>query len=147
MTTEQEANEIPHVVRLAGEGDRRFIVETTAKVRQPRDVPWRTWEPIGEGIAARALQDGAAYVIDAGGVMLGFLLVADGVVEMLYVKRDFRGDGFGLELLRHAGVEQPIAVRASTSSWRAWCRAKGLRWQEAHRNVTTGTMSRLDGAE
>ncbi len=134
MTTEQP-EEIPHVVRPATTDERRFIVETTAKVRQPTGVPWHVWRPIGEAAAATAVVNGAAHVVDAGGVLLGFALVYDGAVEMLYVKRDFRGEGFGLELLKAAEVGTPVPVRFTTASWRAWCRSKGLRWEEARREA------------
>lgn len=136
MTTEQEG-EIPHVVRAASPDDRRFIVETTAKVRQPTGVPWRAWEPIGEGMAERALHEGAAHVVDATGTVLAFVITVRGVVEMLYVKRSFRGLGFGMELLRAVGIGTPVPVRATTASFRAWCRAKGMRWEEPRREEVT----------
>jgi GNAT superfamily N-acetyltransferase len=134
MTTEQQDGQIPHVVRGASHDERRFIVETTAKVRQPPDVPWRAWEPIGMGMAQQSLVAGRALVIDAGGTVLGFLLVVGGVVEMLYVKRSFRGLGFGMELLAAGEVGTPVPARATTASFRAWCRAKGMRWEEPRRD-------------
>lgn len=136
MTTEHE-EEISHVVRPASTDDLRFIIETTAKVRQPPGVPWRAWQPVGEGMAERALRDGAAHVVDATGTVLAFVLTVRGVVEMLYVKRSFRGLGFGLELLRTVGVDTHVPVRATTPSFRAWCRAKGLRWEEPRRDEVT----------
>lgn len=139
MTAEQQGEEIPHVVRLAGERETKFLVETTAKVRQPNGVPWHAWKPIGEGLATKALGEGVAHVIESGGVVLGFIVVRAGVLEMLYVKRDFRGHGFGAELLAAAGLAQPIAVRDSTTSWRVWCRLRGIRWERAQR--AEGTAS------
>jgi GNAT superfamily N-acetyltransferase len=127
MTTEQP-DEIPHVVRPAEPDERRFISETTAKVRQPSGVPWRTWEPVGRSLAESAMR-GVTLVVDAGGVVLGFVVVLHGIVEMLYVKQRFRGEGFGRELLTAAGVAEPIPVRVTTGSWRAWCRGRGIRWE------------------
>src|SRR5262245_37655336 len=131
MTTEQP-EEIPHVVRAATEDEHDFIIETTAKVRQPPGCPWRAWENVGGSMAKRALERGRALVIDAGGIVLGFVLLVEGAVEMLYVKRDFRGEGFGESLLTAAGVGtlSPLPVTATTASFRAWCRSKGRRWQE-----------------
>jgi hypothetical protein len=94
-------------------------------------------------MAQQQLAAGAAHVIDAGGTVLGFVLVVSGVVEMLYVKRDFRGEGFGVELLRAAAViGDSVPVRDTTGSWRAWCRAKGLRWEKVGARGRPATRTR-----
>ena len=115
------------VVRRALSGDERFIVETTAKVRQPRGLAWRTWEQTARPEALRRLADGAAWVAEADGVLLGFILLEGDRVEMLFVKKDLRGLGIGLALLEHA--PRPLRARWPTASWRMWCAKRRIDWK------------------
>ena len=111
--------------------DRPFIVETTARVRQPHGMTWREWEPYGVHWSRGTLDDADAdgcKVVDAGGVILGFITIVAGHVEMLYVKRDFRGLGFGQLLLDAAGMDDNVPCRAPTDSFRMWAAHRGIRF-------------------
>ena len=132
--------DIPHVIRQAVPEDARFILETTAKVRQPRGVPWTQWSPVGLRNAQTALAQGRAVVADADGVILGFALAMPSAMtppelalEMVYVKADFRGFGLGLEMLRGVGMAPGflVAARAPTPCWRRWCAHHALMWRTA----------------
>lgn len=108
-----------------------FIAETTAKVLRPRDATWASYGPAAMPLIAEAIAKGGALVAASDGVVLGFLLAPAGVLEMLYVKRDFRGNGIGLRLLWASGLGDPVTVRQETASWRAWARSKALEWRRA----------------
>lgn len=121
-----------YTVRPAVEADRRFIVETTARVRQPHGVTWFDWEPYGMLWAREAFKwEDGCHVVESDGVILGFVLVTQDPagVEMLFVKRDFRGLGFGQLLLDAAGMGDPVSCRAPTDSWRMWCSKRGIKFQ------------------
>ncbi len=116
-------------IRRAVVLDVRFITESTAKVRQPRDISWREYERRGMRDAEEALKFGQAHVVEADGVLLGFVIMTGDVVTMLYVKRDFRGLGLGIGLLTAAGAldDAPnVRCYAPTESFRLWCRRKKL---------------------
>lgn len=108
-----------------------FIAETTAKVLKPRDETWTSWGIRALSAVHATVRDGSPLVAASDGVILGFLLARDGVLEMLYVKRDFRGNGIGLRLLWASGLGDPVTVRQETASWRAWARSKALEWRRA----------------
>jgi len=139
-----ETEPIPHVIRPMEPADRSFVVETTLKVRQPRGITWREWEGLRKPDTERMVDGGTVLVVDAGGVLLGFALAMGATLEMLYVKRDFRGDGLGLELLarldlRHrlSGTWAALTVDHPTASWRAWARRRGIQWAQAERKAAT----------
>lgn len=123
-----------YTVRSAVDADRRFIVETTARVRQPHGVNWADWECYGRTWASETLGDGgigSTQVVESDGVILGFLMPGykDGApvyVECLYVKRDFRGLGFGRVLLDAAGFDDKVPCRAPTDSMRMWAKGRGI---------------------
>ena len=129
-------------IRSAVDADRKFVIETTARVRQPMCMEWYHWEPYGIAWAERvgygeygAGGSGGAWVVEADGVLLGYVLVAkawlDDVnnVECIFVKEKFRGLGFGQLLLDAAGVVDVVRCRAPTASWQAWCRRRGIKWE------------------
>ena|SRR5688572_17901763 len=140
MTTTPDATVPQAIVRPAVDADRRFIVETTAKVRQPRGVTWLEWEPYGRAWADMTFvwQDMVggvsdrpfAWVVEVDGVILGLLLKThdEQSIECLYVKREFRGLGYGQLLLDAAGFGDDIPCRAPTESWRRWCARRGIRY-------------------
>lgn len=128
MTQPAEQPVFRYDIRPATADDHRFILETTAKVRQPHGLPWTTWKRTGMQQATEALRHGSAWVVESDGVLLGFV-VADEAVSMLYVKRDYRGLGLGLELLAKTGQGKVVRVRQPTASWRAWARRRSLPWQ------------------
>lgn len=116
-------------IRRAVADDARFIVETTAKVRQPREQGWREWERDGRRNAEDDLRDGSTHVIEADGVLLGFVTMLAGALRMVYVKREFRGNGFGVALLTAAGALDDfprVRVIDPTSSFRAWSKRRGF---------------------
>lgn len=123
---------IPHVIRPMGQADRAFVVETTLKVRQPRGLSWREWEGLRRSETERIADDGTVLVVEADGVLLGYATAHASdhgpVLGMLYVKRDFRGDGLGMLLLAALGMNAPVLVDHPTASWRAWARRRQLPW-------------------
>ncbi len=120
--------DLEYTVRDAIPDDRRFVVETTARVRQPHEMNWRDWCVYGDLWARRCVDSGRTNVVEAKGVILGFIVVCDGRVECLYVKQSFRGLGLGQLLLDAAGMDQPIPCRAPTDSFRIWASRRGLRF-------------------
>jgi len=108
------------------EAARAFVRETTARVRLPRDewgtarLPWNDWAFAYGALVDLWLREGTCAVVDAGDdVFLGFALAHHGFVRMVYVKREFRGAGFGRELLQAVGTSVP---HCPNDSWRAWQR-------------------------
>jgi GNAT superfamily N-acetyltransferase len=92
-------------------------------------MPWTAWAALAVPEASRRLAVGRAFVAEAAGALLGFVLANEGgSVEMLYVKRGFRGLGIGKDLLAALG-DKPIVARAPTPSWRAWTAKRGIRWR------------------
>ena len=113
-----------------------FVVETTVKVRWPKraGLPWYEWRALHEPQVQAWVRGGPVLVADAGdGLLLGYVIVAmDGTVRMLYVKREFRGEGIGLRLLAAAFgrmLPNPIAVCLPTASWKRWCERHALTWE------------------
>lgn len=134
METPDE-DKLDYVVRPASHNDWRFIIETTAKVRQPRSLTWEEWEPYArcwvESILNNPKAPGACWTVEASGVVLGFVLLSTNSlsVEMLYVKQKFRGLGFGRLLLDAAGFDDDVPCRAPTESWRLWARRRGVKYK------------------
>lgn len=131
--------------------ERQFVWETTTKVRWPRhphgggwkewqaahgdDPPprWHEWAQVHGRQVEEWIDAGPVFVADSGGgLLLGFVIVGPHAgslaVRMLYVKREFRGDGLGLRLLE--GLPSPILAELPTPSWSRWCARRGLRWEE-----------------
>jgi len=110
------------VIRPAAQDELGFIRETSCKVRKPRERSWASWEAQHGPQVDRWLREGEATVYaaeEAPEIVLGFLLVTDGdVVRMIYVKRDFRGEGIGLELLGQ--LKMPPRPWQPNGVWRQW---------------------------
>lgn len=123
---------LDYTIRAAEPGDRRFIIETTAKVRQPREMSWTDWKRRGLAESELDLDNGEALVGDADGVLVGFMVISNGALAMVYVKRDFRGAGVGYDLLvAKLGLPPPpVRVSTVTGSWRRWARLHRIRWEE-----------------
>lgn len=126
---------IPHRIRPMEPADLNFVLETTLKVRQPRGLSWREWEGLRRESTKALIAGGAVLVADADGVLLGFALTSFQTLHMLYVKRDFRGDGLGLALLGGLRWAPPLLVEHPTASWRAWTRARGIEWTQVERKA------------
>lgn len=109
-----------------------FVWETSLKVRKPHSTPWREWEASqGEKLLAQLnALDSRVSVLDAfDGLVVGFAHWLGPVLQMLYVKRDLRGFGYGLQLL---GVRpEVVLVHRPNTCWRRWTYLKGIRWKEA----------------
>lgn len=92
-------------------------------------VTWDAWMREHGPLVDGWLRTGDVYVWfdeTAPDIVLGFLVVTDGdLVRMLYVKRDFRGEGIGLELL--GALPGKPRVWHPNGTWR--------RWVEYHRRV------------
>jgi GNAT superfamily N-acetyltransferase len=119
--------ELPIAVRPMGSADRAFVRETTLKVRNhqmgEKQLPWRLAQR-AHGPDVDAALEGTALIAESGGVILGFAVAKADVLEMLYVKRDFRGEGFGYRLWVDAG--RPAYARSPTPSFRHWMRRNKL---------------------
>lgn len=129
-------------IRRARESDMAFVRETTCKARWPRmlsnpwapkdqqryhrPMNWHEWESAHGPTVDQWIADGVCAVLDAGDdTILGFAIgtVGDGLgtlVRMVYVKREFRGNGFGRELLVAVGAIPPYRVHLPTASWAMW---------------------------
>ena len=114
-----------------------FVVETSVKVRWPRraGIPWYEWRELHQPQAKTWARDGLTMVADAGdSTLLGFIVIEGGSVRMLYVKREFRGDGIGLRLLSTAlgrDIPSPLPATLPTPSWRRWCERHAITWEKA----------------
>jgi len=129
--------DVPTLIRPIESRDLAFVWETSLKVRKPYGVPWTTWR---DEQGPRALKDLNAphtsiRVMESDGVLVGFAHGVGAVLLMLYVKRDLRGFGYGLQLLgldpyamNPDGVQ--VYVHRPNACWRRWCLAKNLRWRE-----------------
>lgn len=122
---------IPTTLRAMGPDDFAFCWETSLKVRKPYAVPWGAWvAAVGDRQRALLEMPGAdVRVLEAEGVIVGFAHLVGEVLHMLYVKRDLRGLGFGLQLVGSHSV--PILVASPNACWRRWAYGSGLRWKVA----------------
>lgn len=126
--------DLPVVVRPLNRDsatETNFVRETALKVRWPRrdGIGWPEWEEMHAPLVDRAMA-GQALIADVGGVALGFAIVRpDGALFCLYVKRGFRGEGIGAELLR--SVARPLRAVMPTPCWRRWAEKTGLKWEYA----------------
>lgn len=125
------ADERP-TIRAAGPDDFAFVWETSLKVRKPHGVTWRDWSAALGDVMARELNapGSSVRIMDGGGVIVGFAHDLGGVLQMLYVKRDLRGFGFGVELVAPLTVDGAVAVHRPNACWRKWSALKALRWVE-----------------
>jgi len=139
---------IAFTVRPMVAGDRRFVRETTLKVRQPRSgVTWAAWEAEHGPDVDRQLAEGRTVVADAGGgLLLGFATDALEALSMIYVKRDLRGNGIGLALLAGLGWGNDLPcsglrVTRPTASFRKWADLHRIPWDagDEEEEVTSGT--------
>lgn len=112
--------------------DAAFVVEISCRTRMPVDehgvvrLLWRDWRFAYGHLVESWLRDGAAVVLDAGdSTYLGFAIMHDVQIKMVYVKPDFRGHGFGLKMIDALGTRSPYCP---TASWRAWERT----WHRPH---------------
>ena len=127
----------PWFIRPATEADHNFVWETTLMVRRPHGVPVKEWRSLHGNETTRVLAEGKTAIIDAEGVILGFVVVSARGLEMLFVKKDWRGLGLGLLLLEEAGACYPgskdiaAPVVAPTPSFRHWTRHHHLTWRMA----------------
>ncbi len=115
------------------ENERTFVRETCAKVRWPQGETWARWLATHGPLIDDWLATGECLVLEQDGVVLGFLVESGGVVRCLYVKRDFRGNRFGLALLEEAKpveVETGLSVYRPTPSFRRWAKLHGLVWRD-----------------
>ncbi len=123
-----------------------FVRETCAKVRWPhmwsathkRRIPavnWADWIRTHGAQVDEWLREGKCLVYAQGDVALGFLVASGGVLRMLYVKRRFRGNGFGLNLLnawRRITPADPVQLYRPTASIEAWCKFHGIPWRQVN---------------
>ena len=129
-------------------GEHEFVKETCLKVPQPyvqvttevraSAMPWRTLLETRGPALEELMETGTCYIGESGGVLLGFALWRkDGALSMLYVKQQFRGNKFGLQLLpKIVPDSDPIrfvcgGIKAidPTPCWRRWSEHWGLPWE------------------
>lgn len=109
------------MIRPAAPDELGFIRETCCKVRRPRGESWSAWEAQHGPLVDRWLREGKALVWcdeTAPDLVLGFLLATGDVLRMLYVKRDFRGEGIGLELL--GALSGKPRIYHPNAVWKQW---------------------------
>lgn len=101
-------------IRPAHDLERTYIRETALKLIQPHGVGYRAWEtkatPWVANLSATVLADGTVLVI-------GFALEGISGVQVLYVRRKFRGVGLGRELMQ-GRTKDPVAV--GFGPWSDW---------------------------
>lgn len=136
------AQDIQDAIRPVRESDMSFVRETTCKARWPRvpvnpaapfaewrytrPLTWHEWEAAHGPTVDQWIADGMCNVLDAGDdTILGFVIATTGdglgsLIRMVYVKREFRGHGFGRELLYSVGAVPPYRAHLPTASWEMW---------------------------
>ncbi len=121
----------------------QFVRETCCKVRWPHKwddaakrmrpaVTWNEWLNAHAPVVDTWMRTGQVLVYGADDVALGFLLGTGSVLRMLYVKREFRGDGIGLRLA--GGLidpDGPLQAYRPTPSFIAWAKHNGVEWRHA----------------
>jgi len=123
------------------EDERTFVRETCAKVRWPHEysaqrgrqwpsVPWSQWLADHGAAIDQWLTRGECLVYAERGVVLAFLVSTGHTLRCLYVKREFRGNRFGLALLnaRWPGLVE-VSVYRPTPSFLRWASLHGLAWR------------------
>lgn len=115
-------------IRPATAEDLPFVIETAAKVRWPKGTTFHAWSAAYRTSYHKLVADGGRVLVaEADGVILGFAIVdAHDRLEMVYVKRDFRGAGIGLQLLGEAGLRPPFHLIRPTPSVRRWLKFHAL---------------------
>lgn len=115
-------------------GEQTFIIESCLRARQPPGIPYGAWRAMYEPAIQNAVCHGESLVLVMDDVVVGFVVTVESHLFMLYVKLDFRGNGYGMQLLREALPHQARALEFITTadmltpSWKAWCRAKGIKF-------------------
>lgn len=118
-------------IRAMHPNDVGFVWETSMKVRQPRDLPWSVWlEEAGAAFREALGREGTTiHVLGFDDVIVGFSWWQGAVLRMVYVKRDLRGFGYGLQLVREHEAGQ-VAVHKPNWCWRRWALRAGVPWRE-----------------
>ena len=137
--TAAATSELPVEIRPMRQTDYQFVFETTVKVRWPRraSVPWWEWKQLHGPMVDHWIRDGQVRIAAVDGVLLGFVVEAPTGVAMLYVKRGFRGDGIGLQLLFDTAPKRSLApyahvkVLLPTPCWQRWCERRAVKWEQA----------------
>lgn len=125
------AAEPPVFLRAMEAGDVSFVLETSMKVRKPHGVAWVDWRDDTE-VATRAglhAPLSRVSVLEWNGIIVGFSHWVGGVLRMLYVKRDLRGSGYGVQLLG-VNAHAVLDVHRPNPCWRRWAHVRALRWRE-----------------
>lgn len=120
------------VVRPLKDSDIPFVWETSLKVRKPHGTMWADHlrEHGDNALALLQARISTTNVMEADGVLIGFAHRVRDIVRMVYVKRELRGFGYGLELLAPAPAER-VNVWRPNPCWRRWAYARNIPWQEA----------------
>jgi len=118
----------------AGGGEYALVLESCLRARQPAAIPWCAWKAMYAPAIDAALAEGHCLVLEMDGVIVGFAVAVTGKLFMVYVKLDFRGNGYGLRLLRELLPDQArkmdfvTTADMLTPSWKAWCRGRGIKF-------------------
>lgn len=137
-----DGNEPQLRFRRAGadaDGERQLIVEASCHARQPRDIPWSAWRAMYEPAILDLIARHRHVVAELDGVIVGFALARTeriGLAHLhtVYVKKDFRGHGYGKRLVAAVlGVPGPISSIVTTAdmltpSFKAWCSRHAIRY-------------------
>lgn len=93
-------------IRPARDDERIYIRETALKLIQPPGMGFRRWEEKATPWLAKL---GATVLAEGDDLVIGFALEDAARVQVLYVRRKFRGNGLGSELMQ-GRVKDPVAV-------------------------------------
>lgn len=122
----------PVFLRAMEASDLAFVLETSMKVRKPHGVAWVDWRDDTADATRAALLTAPGVtvaVLEADGIIVGFSHWIGGVLRMLYVKRDLRGFGYGMQLLG-ANAGAVLTVHRPNPCWRRWAHVRALQWRE-----------------
>jgi len=109
-----------------------FVVGAMCNIARPRGTPfdkWRTFYRDTALAACKASDVVVALSLDAApDVYLGFASARQGVLEMVYVKLQFRGNGIGIELLKGLGLASPVTVMEPNAGFKKWADLHRVEW-------------------
>lgn len=115
-------------------GEEQLIIEASCHARQPREIPWSAWQAMYTPAIRELLERHQHVVADLDGIVVGFALARARCLHTVYVKKDFRGNGYGKHLVAAVlGSPGPISSIMTTAdmltpSFKAWCGRQSIRY-------------------
>lgn len=131
------------IIRPAHTGERTYVRETALKLIQPPGLGYRRWEEKASPWIAKL---GAVVLAEGDELVIGFVIEDKPGVQLLYVRRKFRGNGFGGELMQ-GRTRDPLAV--GFGAWSDWSdpdtslRSAQIRSERDALNVSVPWLTKL----